>query len=85
MLVCAVGGHDAGDTVNDTVNPRNDTVFLLIREMPDITAAKIAEKTGLGIATVKREIKRLKECGAIERVGSDKTGCWKVLKVSEER
>jgi len=33
---------------------------------------------------VKREIRRLKERGAIERVGSDKTGFWKVLKEAED-
>ena len=33
----------------------NDTVISIIKETPDITAAKIAEKMGIGIATVKRE------------------------------
>jgi len=91
MLVSAEGAHVAGDrlnyivkskndTVNDTVKPKNDTVFSLIKGTPNITAATIAEMTGRGIATVKREIKRLKEQGTIERIGSDKTGYWKVLK-----
>jgi len=86
MLVNSNSGEDANDTVkpyddtvNDTVKSRNDTVFLLIKGMPDITAAEIAEKMGIGIATVKREIKRLKDCGAIERIGSDKAGSWNVL------
>jgi len=68
------------DTVNDTVKFKNDTVFSLIAGNPNITAARIAEVKGIGIATVKREIKRLKEIGVIERVGSDKAGNWKVLK-----
>jgi len=65
---------------NDTVKPNVDTVFSLIKNTPNITAAKLAERTGRGIATVKREIRRLKECGAIERIGSDKAGRWKILK-----
>jgi predicted HTH transcriptional regulator len=30
---------------------------------------------------VKRELKHLKDSGKIERIGSDKTGEWKVLSV----
>jgi fido (protein-threonine AMPylation protein) len=70
------------DTVSDTVKSGNDTanatVFDLIKSDPRITAAGIAATSGLGIATVKRHIKKLKEGGAIERVGSDKAGHWKV-------
>jgi len=87
MLVNADSGRIACDTVklhNDTVNytvkPKRNVVFSLIKTTPNITAVKIAEKTGLGTATVKREIKRLKECGTIERTGSDKTGHWKISK-----
>ena len=53
--------------------------------MPKITSAKIAENLGVGIATVKREIKRLKDSGCIERVGSDKTGYWRVIKDDGEK
>ena len=71
------------DTVNDTVKPKNDTVidtvFGLIKKEPRITAVALAVKSGRGIVTVKRHIKKLKESGNIERVGSDKTGYWKVL------
>jgi fido (protein-threonine AMPylation protein)/biotin operon repressor len=86
-LLVKVGGE--GDTVNDTVSMQydtvNDTVFLLIKKMPKITSTKIAENLGVGIATVKREIKRLKDSGCIERVGSDKTGYWRVIKDDGEK
>jgi predicted HTH transcriptional regulator len=68
--------------VNDTVTPKsdtvNDTVFNLIKENPTITAEEIRIKLNIGIATVKRKIKTLKEKGIITRLGSDKTGSWKV-------
>ena len=68
---------------NDTVKPQNDTVndtvFSLIQKDNKITAAKLAKQLNIGIATVKRELKRLKDSGQIERIGSDKTGEWKVL------
>ena len=68
-----------GDTVNDTVNPRGDTVFSLMAKDNKITAVKLAASLGVSVITVKREIKRLKNNGIIERIGSDKTGAWKVL------
>ena len=71
------------DTVNDTVNDKNDTVFSLIQKDNKITAAKLAEQLGLGIATIKRELKRLKDSGQIERIGSDKKGHWKAKKSYE--
>lgn len=75
------------DTLNiniDTVNAQNDTVFLLIKQNNNITANEIASKLGKGIATVKRKIRDLKDRKIIERVGSDKTGTWKILKDDEE-
>jgi len=68
------------DTVIDTVSNKKDTVFTLIQKDNRITAAKLAEQLGLGIATIKRELKRLKDSGQIERVGSDKKGNWRVKK-----
>jgi len=68
----------ACDTVNIKNDAVNDTVFNMVMKEPHVTAAKIAEQSGLGIATVKRHIKKLKDSGKIERVGSDKTGYWKV-------
>jgi predicted HTH transcriptional regulator len=70
---------EENDTVNDTVKSQNDTVFSLIQKDNKITAVKLSEQLGVGIATVKRELKRLKNSGQITRVGSDKTGEWKVV------
>jgi predicted HTH transcriptional regulator len=70
-------GPSAIYNYNTTVN---DTVFALIKSEPKITAVALSEKLSIGIATVKRATKRLKENGIIARVGSDKTGYWKVVK-----
>ena len=74
--------NDTIKSKSDTVKHQNDTVSdtvlnSIVRE-PHITAVELAGKSGLGIATVKRHIKKLKDAGKIERVGSDKTGHWKV-------
>ena len=39
---------------------------------------ELAEKTGYSVATIKRHIQELKKPGIIERIGSDKTGHWRV-------
>ena len=67
------------DTVkkqNDTVN---DTVFLLIKHNKDITTTEISERLNTSLSTVKRKIKDLKEKGVVERIGSDKTGYWRIV------
>ena len=67
------------DTVkseNDTVN---DTVFSLITKNKNITATEISERLNSSLSTVKRKIKNLKEQGIIKRIGSDKTGYWKII------
>ena len=73
------------DTVNDTVKNQNDTVFSLIKHNNKITANELALKLGKSIATIKRKIKDLKDRKVIERIGSDKTGSWKILKEDEEQ
>lgn len=72
------------DTENDTVKPQidtvNDTVFSLIKQDSKITATEISERLKMSLSTVRRRIKELKEQGKVERIGSDKTGYWKVNK-----
>ena len=72
------------DTVNDAVKNQNDTVFSLIKQNNKITANEISVKLGKSLATIKRKIKDLKDRKVIERIGSDKTGSWKILKEDEE-
>ena len=67
---------DTVKTQNDTVN---DTVFYLIRENNKITATDISERLKISLSTVKRKIKELKESAKVERIGSDKTGFWKII------
>ena len=71
------------DTANDTVKsknePVNDTVFDLIKQNNNITATEISDRLKISLSTSKRRIKALKEQGEIKRIGSDKTGYWKVV------
>lgn len=69
-------------TVNDTVKMQNDTVndtvWFLIKQNNKITAAEINERLHISLSTAKRKIKELKEKGIVERIGSDKTGYWRI-------
>lgn len=71
------------ETVNKVNEPVNDTVyesvFSLIKKDKNITAAQMSENLQVSLSTVKRKIRELKIKGIIERVGSDKTGYWKVV------
>jgi fido (protein-threonine AMPylation protein) len=75
--------HILADTVNDTVkqqiNTVNDTVFSLIKQNNKITAKEMSERLKMSLSTVKRKIKDLKDNGKIDRIGSDKTGHWKII------
>lgn len=75
--------HIFADTVNDTVKSQidtvNDTVFSLIHKDNKITAKEISERLKISLSTVKRKIKELRDNGKIERIGSDKTGQWKII------
>jgi fido (protein-threonine AMPylation protein)/DNA-binding transcriptional ArsR family regulator len=79
--------HILVDTVKpriDTVKPRidtvNDTVFSLMEQDNKITAIEISQRLGLSLSTVRRKIKELRDSGKIDRIGSDKTGFWKVVR-----
>ncbi|MBQ6948050.1 MAG: ATP-dependent DNA helicase RecG, partial [Firmicutes bacterium] len=75
------------DAVNDTANEAvkfsiteiEQSVLTQIRETPSITRAGIMENLHVSKSTVDRTIRALKDKKLIQRIGSDKTGHWKVL------
>ena len=77
--------HILAETVNDTVKQQNDTVnetvFSLIKQDNNITANELSNLLQISLSTVKRKIKELRNNGIIERVGSDKTGYWKITEL----
>lgn len=68
------------DTVKAANEPVNDTVFSVIKLNANSTASEIADKLGVSLSTVKRKLKKLKEENRIRREGSDKNGCWVIIK-----
>ncbi|RPH28500.1 MAG: winged helix-turn-helix transcriptional regulator [Bacteroidales bacterium] len=68
--------NDTVKAQNDTVN---DTVLYLIKQNNKISATEISVRLKISLSTAKRKIKELKESGKVERIGSDKTGHWKII------
>lgn len=74
---------------NVTVNPENVTVNPVnnrskkiveeIKENPNVSASELSVKFKVTERTIKRDLQILKKEKVIIRVGSDKTGYWKVL------
>lgn len=79
------------EPVNDPVKVKNDPVKDPVKESvkrkilqhlkqnPKANYRELADKTGYSQATIKRHIQELKKIGIIERIGSDKTGYWKII------
>ncbi len=80
--------HILADTVNDPVkqvfdpviDPVKNNIFQHLKQNPHSNYSVLSEKTGYSTATIKRHIQELKRMGFIERIGSDKTGYWKINK-----
>lgn len=66
--------------INGPINltDRQELILQMFAEDKRLSIGKLCEKTGLPATTVKREIAFLKKSGYLERIGSFKTGYWKV-------
>ena len=62
-----------GDTQDDTQDDTQEKILRMIKTNPKVSTADIAEELGLGIATVKRKIKKIPN---ISYVGSGYSGHW---------
>lgn len=60
-------------------NVQNKIIELIVNDKR-ITQSEIAEKLDVNVRTVKRNFKVLIENCIVERIGSDKTGYWQILK-----
>ncbi len=59
-------------------------VLLLLNSNPTYSSQKIADRLGITKRAVEKIIKRLRENSVIERIGSNKSGYWKVNRIDEE-
>lgn len=74
-------GKRVGENVGNkkALNPRRQKIISEMRDNPNITAAELHRILKVSETAVENNISFLKKHGYIERVGSKKTGYWKVL------
>lgn len=65
---------------NFALNDIQNEIILLITNNNRITQREIANITNVNIRTIKRNFKILIDNSVIERIGSDKTGYWQILR-----
>ena len=66
--------------VTDKVTDKEQELLTLLEEDPGYTMPQLAERLSVSRKTVAARLKKLKDAGLIERVGSDRKGYWKLLK-----
>ena len=66
-------------SVNDPVNERQKIILNLIKSNKFITREQLATECNISIETIKRDFRKVRQLKLIERIGSDKTGYWKIL------
>lgn len=71
MLGFAAGSGPADTGAEEVLN--------LIRGDPGLTRIEISERLGISVSTVSKILAALKLAGRIERVGSNKTGSWRII------
>lgn len=65
---------------NSTKETTEEKIINLIKINPNITQNEMAEKLGLTRDGISYNIKNLKDKKIIKRIGSPKTGIWKIIK-----
>ncbi len=68
------------ERVTVKVTDKEQELLTLLTEDPGYTMPQLAERLSVSRKTVAARLKKLKEDGLIERIGSDRKGYWKLLK-----
>jgi predicted HTH transcriptional regulator len=81
-------GDKVGDKLGDKVSENNGDIHLSatqrkilaqIRNDPNITKPQLATALGVGKTTIDNGISVLRKNGLLERIGSNRSGYWKVV------
>lgn len=65
-------------TVDPDQQKENERILEYIRENPAITIFELGEKMYYADSKIKRILQKLKETGTLTRVGSGRSGYWKI-------
>ena len=78
LNLLSTNNGDINDDINGNINGDINRVLLLLEKQPSITAKQMAGVLQISPRKVSRIIKELKEKEIIVRIGSNKTGYWKI-------
>ena len=68
------------DKINDKINNKEKHILNVLVDNENATIPEISAITKISTATISRYLKQLQDKRIIERVGSNKSGYWKILK-----
>ena len=74
-------GNKVGDN-NTLLNETRQTIIAEMRNNPNVTKAELSRSIGISTTAIDNNIAYLKKNGYIERVGSNKSGYWRVIEKS---
>jgi ATP-dependent DNA helicase RecG len=66
--------------VTEKVTENQKAILIILKDNPYCTTSKLSNKIGISQRKIKENIRKLKESGILERIGSARGGYWKVLK-----
>ena len=70
---------DRNQTVGETVGETALKILLLIKENPFLTREELSKIMNITVRGVEYNLSKLKKMGILLRVGSTKSGKWKIL------
>ena len=66
-------------TTEKTTKKTTEKIMSVMKSMPDVTLAELANATGISVDGVRWNIRKLKDANLIRRIGPDKGGHWEVV------
>jgi len=77
-------GVNVGEKVGVNLSKNQNQLLQLLSEDKGLSIEKLAECIGITTRSIERNISLLKDKGLLERVGSDRTGYWKITPEGEQ-
>ena len=80
VIFSTPGNDSLNDSLNDPLSETEMVILELLRTDPHLTRKALAELSFKSEKTVQRAMQSLQEKGIVVRIGSKKSGHWKVMK-----
>lgn len=78
-VLYATNNKQKNDKINDKINDKETQILKALNENSKLTIPELNKITKISTATISRYLKQLQDNKIIERIGSNKSGYWKIL------